>query len=122
MTVVRFPSSATESANSVEPMTVHQARERFGANAHTYLEVPGLLWKAYLLSEDGRTVGGTYWWADRASAEAKFNDGWRAGMTEKYGTEPLIEWFDAPVVVDPRFDMVRVAAPPERTSTETAGA
>ena len=107
---MRFPSSAADSA---DPMTVDEARKRFGINAHTYLDVPGLLWKAYLLSEDGRSVGGTYWWADRASAEAAFNPGWRAGVTEKYGAEPLVEWFDAPVVVDPRSNMVRVEAPPE---------
>ncbi len=97
-------------------MTVEEARERFGTNAHTYLDVPGLLWKAYLLSDDGLTVGGNYWWRDRASAEAAFNDGWLAGVAEKYGAPPTIEWFDAPVVVDPRFDMVRVDAPPPRRS------
>ncbi|MEM7272126.1 MAG: monooxygenase [Actinomycetota bacterium] len=115
VTVVRF-RAPTEPGPA---LTVDQARERFGANATSYLDVPGLLWKAYLLAEDGRTVGGTYWWVDRASAEAKFNDGWRAGVTEKYGAAPTIEWFEAPVVVDARFDMVRVEAPPARVATTT---
>ncbi len=119
MTVVRFPS---KTADSADPMTVAEARERFGANAHTYLDVPGLLWKAYLLSEDGLTVGGTYWWRDRASAEAKFNAAWLAGVTEKYGTPPIVEWFDAPVVVDPRFDMVRVDPPPDRSNLDRSDA
>ena len=115
MTIVRFPPAEGDSA---EILSVDDARERFGTNAHTYLDVPGLLWKAYLLADDGRTVGGTYWWADRPSAEAKFNDGWLAGVTEKYGAAPTIEWFEAPVVVDARFDTVRVAAPPQKAGTE----
>ena len=95
-------------------MTVEEARVAFGGNAASYLDVPGLLWKAYVLSEDGTSVGGTYWWTDRAAAEAKFNDGWLAGVTKKYGAAPTIEWFHAPVVADARFDMVRVDAPPAK--------
>ncbi len=112
MTIVRF-----EADQDADELTVDGARTQFGTNAVDYLDVPGLLWKAYLLGEDGRTVGGTYWWADRASAEAKFNDGWLAGVTEKYGTPPTVEWFDAPVVVDARFDVVRVEAPPAKAAT-----
>lgn len=115
VTIVRFPVSESEPGDF---LTVQDARERFGTNAHTYLDVPGLLWKAYLLSEDGRTVGGTYWWADRSSAEAKFNSGWLAGVTEKYGTPPSVEWFEAPVVVDPRFNTIRVDPPPARAASE----
>ncbi len=116
VTIVRFPARAetdsTADSDSGEPISVEDARAGFGANAATYLEVPGLLWKSYLLAEDRQTVGGVYWWTDRASAEAKFNDGWQAGVTEKYGAPPHIEWFDAPVVVDGRFDTVHVEAPP----------
>lgn len=130
MTIVRFPPEAAEAENT-GPLTVDQARDRFGTNAHTYLDVPGLLWKAYLLSDDGLTVGGTYWWSDRASAEAKFNAGWLAGVTKKYGAAPTVEWFEAPVVVDARFNIVRIDPPPakigldaptsESTGTEPAG-
>lgn len=111
MTIVRFPTAVD---GDTQPLSVDEARSRFGANAHTYLDIPGLLWKAYLLSEDGSTVGGTYWWSDRASAEAAFNADWLAGVTEKYGAVPSVEWFDAPVVVDTRFDTVRVDAPPPK--------
>lgn len=106
VTVVRFPAA--------EFLSVDEARSRFGSNAASYLDVPGLLWKAYLRSEDGNTVGGLYWWADRASAESKFNDGWRRGMVEKYGAQPDIEYFDAPVVVDAMAGVVRVEPPAGR--------
>jgi hypothetical protein len=103
VTIVRFPSP--------EPVSSDEARRRFGANAASYLEVPGLLWKAYLRSDDGTTVGGVYWWRDRSSAEAKYNGEWRAGMVAKYGAEPRIDWFEAPVVVDALAQVVRVEAP-----------
>lgn len=108
VTVVRFPAPLNEDG---APPTVDQVRQIFGQNAASYLDVPGLLWKAYVLAADGSTVGGVYWWADRASAEARFDDAWRATMTEKYGTPPVIDWLAAPVVVDNRFDMVRTQAP-----------
>lgn len=71
-------------------------------NADSYLDVPGLISKAYVVSEDGLVVGGTYLWADRASADARFNPGWLEGVTNKYGAPPEIEWLDAVVVVDNR--------------------
>lgn len=106
VTVVRFPPGT-------EPIGLEEAREQFGANASSYLTVAGLLFKAYLRREDGLQVGGVYWWADRASAEAKFNDGWLAGVTAKYGHAPTIEWFDAPVAVDPRAGQVLTSADQE---------
>ncbi len=104
VTIVRFPAGA--------PISLHEARTKFGANASSYLDVPGLLWKAYLRSEDGTKVGGVYWWSDRASAEAMYSDEWLAGLTEKYGAGPQIEWFDTPVVVDTRTQSIHVEAPP----------
>ena len=92
-------------------MDLEQARNAFGQTAASYLDVPGLLFKAYIRAEDGTAVGGIYWWADRVSAQAKYNEGWLAGVTAKYGAAPTIEWFDAPVVVDPIQQMIRVTAP-----------
>ncbi len=103
ITVVRFPLT--------KAMDHEQARSAFGQTAATYLDVPGLILKAYIRSDDGMSVGGVYWWADRESAEAKYNDGWLAGVTEKYGAAPIIEWFDTPVVVDPIQQMIRVTPP-----------
>lgn len=103
VTIVRFPAA--------EPIGLDEACARFGTNAASYLEVPGLLWKAYLRSEDGTVVGAVYWWRDRAAAEARFGEGWRAGVTAEYGAPPAIEWFDAPVVVDNRGAAVLREAP-----------
>ncbi len=104
VTVVTFPETT-------EAISIEDAAEQFGGNAASYLDTPGLLWKAYLRREDGRQVGGTYWWTDRASAEARFNPGWLEGVTKKYGQAPTIEWFDAPVVADARNNVVLTEAP-----------
>lgn len=103
VTIVRFALP--------QPVGLDDARDRFAANASSYLDVPGLLFKAYLRSDDGNTAGGVYWWADRASAEARFNRDWLSGVTAKYGSPPSIEYFDAPVVVDPRQGVIRTEAP-----------
>jgi hypothetical protein len=103
VTVVRF--------RMTEPVAPAAARARFGADASHYLDVPGLLWKAYLVSDDGATIGGAYWWRDRASAEAQFTSEWRDGVTARYGAPPTVEWFDAPVVVDGRAGAIRTTAP-----------
>jgi len=93
------------------PFTLREARTLFGENAASYLEVPGLIQKTFLLSDDGDDTGAIYLWRDRESAEAKFNPGWREGVTRKYGTPPVVEYFDAPIVVDVHNQALRVESP-----------
>ncbi|MFP4441075.1 MAG: monooxygenase, partial [Chloroflexaceae bacterium] len=62
--------------------------------------VPGLFRKTYVLSEDGRTVGGIYLWHSRPEAEAMYTESWHAFVREKYGTHPTVTYFESPVVVD----------------------
>ncbi len=108
VTIVRFKRA--------EPATDDVARAAviadFTSDASLQLQVPGLLWKAYLFSEDGMTVGGTYWWRDRASAEAALDARWLAEVSDVHGQTPDIEWFEAPVVVDGLRGSIRVTAPP----------
>lgn len=108
VTIVRFALS--------DPLSAEAAREHFAAGAPDYLDVEGLLLKTYLRSEAGDVVGGVYWWRDRAAAEAKFNDDWRAGVTAKYGAEPAVVFYEAPVVVDPTQKVIRTQAPPSGAS------
>ena len=82
------------------PMTPDEARLMFLSTAPRYQGIAGLTRKYYYLSQDGKTVGGVYLWNSRAEAEAMFDDSWRASMQDKYDTDPSIEYFDCPVVVD----------------------
>lgn len=83
-----------------EPITREQARSIFLSTAPTYRGVPGLLKKHYLLSEDGTTAGGVYLWNSKADAQALYTESWRAFVRGKYGTDPVVTYFDSPVLVD----------------------
>ncbi len=83
-----------------KPITREEARGIFLSTAPNYQGVQGLLRKTYLLSEDGSTVGGVYFWNSRAEAEAMFTESWRAFVREKYGANPIVTYFESPVVVD----------------------
>ncbi|MDQ1919333.1 monooxygenase [Massilia pseudoviolaceinigra] len=83
-----------------KPITHGEARSIFLSTAPTYQDVPGLLRKHYVLSEDGATAGGVYLWNSRAEAQVLYTDAWRAFVREKYGTDPTVTYFDSPVMVD----------------------
>lgn len=71
-----------------KPITREEARSLFLSTAPIYREVPGLFRKTYVLSDDGMTAGGIYFWNSRPEAEALYTDAWRARAREKYGAEP----------------------------------
>lgn len=83
-----------------KPITRDEARRIFLSTAPKYQNVAGLVRKCYVLSQDGRTVGGIYLWNSRAEAEAMYTESWRAFVRERYGTDPSITYFETPVVVD----------------------
>jgi hypothetical protein len=83
-----------------KPITRDEAQGIFMSTAPKYREVPGLVRKCYILSEDGGTAGGIYLWKTRADAEAMYTESWRAFVRGKYGTEPSVTYFESPVVVD----------------------
>jgi len=83
-----------------KPIAREEARAIFLSTAPKYQGVPGLVRKVYVLSEDGSTVGGIYLWNSRVDADAMYTESWRAFVREKYNTEPLVTYFDSPVVVD----------------------
>ena len=83
-----------------QPVTRKQAQDIFSGTAPKYREVHGLIRKYYVLSEDGGTAGGVYLWRSRIDAEQLYTDDWKRFIVEKYGTEPSIEYFETPVIVD----------------------
>lgn len=83
-----------------KPLTLDEARKIFLSTAPKYQDVPGLIRKYYVLSQDGSTVGGIYLWNSQAEAEAMYSESWRAFVREKYNTDPTVTYMDCPVVVD----------------------
>ena len=82
------------------PLTTDAAKEIFLSTAPLYRGLSGLLRKHYLLSEDGLAAGAVYVWASRAEAEELYTSEWRRFVTEKYGSEPSVVFFDNLVTVD----------------------
>lgn len=83
-----------------KPMSLEEAARTFESSAPRYINLPGLIRKYYLLSEDGRRAGGVYLWETRAAAEAVYNGEWKARVEGLYGSTPEITWFETPVIVD----------------------
>ena len=82
------------------PITLAEATRRFESSAPKYQNIPGLIRKYYIRSEDGRVAGGIYLWETRAAAERVYSGEWRERVEKLYGAKPVIAWFDSPVVVD----------------------
>ncbi|MGE5818038.1 MAG: YdhR family protein, partial [Deltaproteobacteria bacterium] len=91
-TVVQFKLPA--------PVTREKAKDLYLGTAPKYQTVEGLIRKYYLLSEDGGTGGGVYLWKSKAHAEKLFTPEWRQFIKERYGAEPVIQFFESPVLVD----------------------
>ena len=82
------------------PITLDAASRRFESSAPKYQNLPGLVRKYYVLSEDGRGAGGVYLWESRAAAENVYDGEWRERVTKLYGSAPAITWFETPVIGD----------------------
>ena len=69
---------------------------RFEDAAPAFREVPGLLRKYFVVEEDG-PAGGIYLWESRAAATAYLDDAWRKRVSDRFGNEPDVSFYDAPV-------------------------
>jgi len=83
-----------------QPLTPEAAREVFTSTAPKYREIVGLIRKYYVLTRDGCTAGGIYLWNSQKDADRLYTDEWKNFIRNKYGAEPLVTYFESPVVVD----------------------
>jgi len=90
----------SEQFNLPAAITLAEATRRFESSAPKYQNLPGLIRKYYIRSEDGRIAGGIYLWESRRAAERVYDGEWRERVEKLYGARPTITWFDSPVVVD----------------------
>ena len=80
--------------------TAEEMRERYRSTAPKYRAVAGLVRKYYVLSENGQTGGGVYLFESKEAAEKLYTQEWRQYVEELYGAEPVVQYFECPVVVD----------------------
>jgi hypothetical protein len=86
------------------------AREIFSKVADAYLDVPGLIRKYFVISDD-HVGGGIYLWESREQAEALYNGPvWAPRIRELYGVDPEINWFHCPVVAETALSQKVVAS------------
>lgn len=83
-------------------VTRAQVVQEFNAAVPIYRTVGGLMRKYFVLTSDGR-FGGIYLWQDAASAQAWFNEAWKARVLKIYGSTASIEWFDTPILLPSRL-------------------
>lgn len=77
------------------------------ASLPAYRGRPGLVRKTIALDHDARRGHGIYLWADRASAEAYYDD--VLPMIEaQVGTRPTLDWYDAALDLDERAGTLHV--------------
>ena len=82
------------------PVSRDKAQVLFLGTAPKFREAPGLVRKYYLLSDDEATAGGAYLWKSRDDAERMYTPEWRDHITRTYGSDPQVQYFETPVVVD----------------------
>ena len=61
---------------------------------------PNLVRKTFILDPELKFTGAFYLWKDKASAQAAHDETWRQRVRSNYGSEPEIQYFDTPLVVD----------------------
>ncbi|MES2907262.1 MAG: monooxygenase [Pseudomonadota bacterium] len=83
-----------------QAITLEEATRKFEVNKSSYKGFDGLLRKTYLVSEDGKTVAGLYFWNSRAAAEKMYNSEWRERVPKLYGVEPKLTWYESPLSVE----------------------
>ena len=84
------------------PTTINASQMRAGFTqiAPAFRNVPGLIRKQFLLSADGRTAGGVYLWEEEEAARSFMQQRVAPMIREKFQTEPAIEFFHSPVLVE----------------------
>jgi hypothetical protein len=68
-------------------------RAHYEAIAPRFESVPGLIRKQFIWAESG-VAGGVYLWRDIKAARAFYQGPWLAGILERYGVYPNIEYFE----------------------------
>ena len=91
-------------------VTSEKAAEMYRGSSLKYHGMPGLIRKYYLYDPETSSGGGVYLWESREAADRVYTAEWKAGLTERYGTPPQIQYFESPVIVDNALPEKRDAA------------
>lgn len=88
-------------------MSPMEKLDLYEATAPKYQDIPGLIRKYFMGNKD--RAGGWYEWESKAQADAYYTTEWRKFITETYGTDLTVEFFDCPCVVDNSAGTIAIA-------------
>lgn len=104
VTITRFPLPAGISLETLQ--------NDFGEVSPRFAQVPGLLQKTFLVSEDLRHAGGVYLWEDIGQARS-FSESTLKEMIRKcFGVDCEVEYFHAPLTIAGPHDTDRKTTVP----------
>ncbi len=83
-----------------EGMTQEQVAAAFRASAPKWRADPDLIRKNSLNDPVARRGGGAYLWPNKAAAQRAHDAAWCAMIERTFGSPPVIQYFETPVVVD----------------------
>ena len=93
--------TAVVKIKGTRPFTDEEISDIWNSTGANYVDVPGLVRKYYICSEDRTTIGGVYLWETKAQGETIYTDEWRDYVVERYnGDPPSVEWYDTSLIVD----------------------
>jgi hypothetical protein len=72
---------------------------------------PELIRKTFVYDAEANQAGAFYLWHNRAAAERAHDDAWRQRIRDSYGSDPVIRYFDTPLVVDNALGQTIAARP-----------
>ena len=80
-------------------MTLSEATDKvFAPSIGMFRAMPGLVRKNYLFGHG--KGGGAYLWESIEAAEHAYSAEWRRMMADRFGSEPVIVFFESPIEVD----------------------
>lgn len=68
--------------------------------APRWRQEPGLIRKTFVYDPVAGQAGAFYLWQRRADAERAHDAAWRQRIRASYGGEPVVQYFETPLVVD----------------------
>ena len=86
--------------NLPEGIPREQVDEGMRSTASHWRANDELVRKNYLYDSEKGQAGGAYLWASVEAAQRGHNAAWRVRIKEMYGSEPVIRYFDTPLIVD----------------------
>jgi len=83
-----------------EGMTREEVVANYRRSAPGWRANPDLIRKNYLFHAESRRAGGVYLWRTMEGARRARNAEWLDRVRRTYGSEPVVQYFETPIVAD----------------------